>query len=305
MAKKMKATPYVVGGLVLAVILLLVTGIIPTNVSESIIGGDKSVCDSTTTPQLTIKAYDIDNVGTAFTEATNIQRIKGSNSWTNFTQGTAFDVIAGETYEIVMGISASDFLDNAYGDMFETTIPCQETVIIERPLYDDDIETALSGVFYNADGTAGAETFSTGDTQTVSVKMKAGADNYFGNPYVGTNPNVLVISLNSSEWDQPEQVYTSAGNLNSVEVPSRLASASEMIYYAYELPVIGDKDVQVFMDLNSDDATAVSVDGVAYVYAGNWFVNGDTGNVEFGVETEENAAVGTDAYDSTALDFTA
>jgi len=84
-----------------------------------------------------------------------------------------------------------------------------------------------------------------------------------------------------------------------------LASASEMTYYAYELPVIGDKDVQVFMDLNSDDATAVSVDGVAYVYAGNWFVNGDTGNVEFGVETEENAAVGTDAYDSTALDFTA
>ena len=301
----MKATPYVVGGLVLAVILLLVTGIIPTNVSESIIGGERDSCDDTITPQVTIKAYDIDNVGTAFNDTTNIQRIKGLNSWTAFTQGTAFDVIAGETYEIVMGISASNFLDNTYGDMFEYTAKCQESDIIEVALYDDASEDTLSGVFYNADGTAGAETFSTGDTQTVSVKMKAGADNYFGNPYVGTNPNVLVISLNSSEWDQPEQVYTSAGNLNSVEVPSRLASASEMIYYAYELPVIGDKDVEVFMDLNSDDATAVSVDGVAYVYAGNWFVNGDTGNVEFGVETEENAAVGTDAYDSTTLDFTA
>ena len=301
----MKATPYVVGGLVLAVILLLATGIIPTNVSESIIGGERDSCDDTITPQVTIKAYDIDNVGTAFNDTTNIQRIKGLNSWTAFTQGTAFDVIAGETYEIVMGISASNFLDNTYGDMFEYTAKCQESDIIEVALYDDASEDTLSGVFYNADGTAGAETFSTGDTQTVSVKMKAGADNYFGNPYVGTNPNVLVISLNSSEWDQPEQVYTSAGNLNSVEVPSRLASASEMIYYAYELPVIGDKDVEVFMDLNSDDATAVSVDGVAYVYAGNWFVNGDTGNVEFGVETEENAAVGTDAYDSTTLDFTA
>lgn len=295
--------------LIMFVAVLLIVGmffLFSSDTAQSIVGVDDDDCDSTTTPQLTIKAIDIDNPGTAFTEATNLYRLEGTKAWTTFTQGTAFDVIAGETYEIVMGITTSDFTDNAYGDSFTYTAKCQESDIIEVELYDDEVETSLSATFYNADGNAVAETFSTGETQTVSVKLKASTDNYFGNPYVGEYPNVIVIALNSSEWDAPEQVYLSDGtNLKSVEVPSRLASASQMTYYAYELPAIGDKAVEVMMDLNSDDSVAVSVDGTAYMYAGNWYINGDTADVESGVETEENVAVGTDAYDSVTLDFTA
>lgn len=299
------------GMIAVVIALILVVGVvgymaISQNVSGDGVALSPAGCSSDVTPQVTFKAIDIDNPGTSFTETTNLYRIKGTSGWSTFTQGTAFDVICGETYEIVMGITTSDFVDNPYGDFFEYTAKNQESDVVEVKLYDDEVETSLSATFYNADNDASAETFTTDDTQTVSIKLKASSDNYFGNPYVSDKPNVLVIALNSSEWDTPEEVYIKDGaTLSSTEVPSRLDSASGITYYAYEMPVIGDRDVQIMMTLNSDVSTAVSVDGTAYMFAGNWYIDGTTANVDSGVETEENSAVGTDTYDSVALDFTA
>lgn len=263
-------------------------------------------CDSTTTPSLTISSYDTDNVGTALTETTNLYRIKGQNAWSTFTAGTAFDVEALQTYEFVMGISTTDWTDNAYGDKFEYTIPCKETVSIERAVANDEVETSLTATFYNADDNAAAETFSAGETQVLELRLKAGTDEYFGNPFYGSNPNVIVFEINSTHGDKPESVNIKGGaDLKEVTVPGRQSLSSGNNYYAYELPVVGDKDVIVEFAYNADDSNAPAADDTAYMYAGNWYINAETGDAEFGVENEEDTAVGTDAADSVTIDLTA
>lgn len=309
MKKNGKTSPFLMLG-ILAVIAILIYavffmpgGTVPTGDD----GKPIVQCDSTTTPNLTINGYDIDNPGTAITEATNLYRIKGQKTWKTFTLGTGFDVSAGQELEIVLGITTTDFTDNAYGEYIPSyTVPCEENPTFEVKMYNDEVETSLTATFYNADGDAGAETFSTGETQTVSVQLKAGTDEYFGNPTLEGNPNVIVLALNSTEWDKPEQVFLSDGTeLSEVQVPGRQALSSGLQYYAYELPLIGDKKVEVFMDLNADDTNAPATDMTAYVFAGNYFINGDTAELSSGVETEEDVAVGTDASDTVTLDFTA
>lgn len=307
MAKKPKNNPILVVG----VLAVLVVGILAFTgtFSQSTLGGDDSDSGVCTLDSigLTISAYDTENPGTALTEATNLYRKVGTTTWKTFTAGTQITGLEVAEYEFIMGITTSDFTDNAYGQYFTYDVECVADASIEFAMADDEVETSLTAVFYNADGDASAETFTAGETQTVSIKLKASTDNYFGNPYSDEEyPNVLVIGLNSTEWDAPEQVYLADGTeLSKVETPGRQSLSSGIQYYAYELPVITDKEVRVYLDLNADDTNAPATDMTAYVYAGNWFINGDTAEVDFGVETEEDVAVGTDASDSVALDFTA
>lgn len=297
--------------IVVGVIVLLVVALFVFGVPQSVVEGDQpklgSTCDTDITPDLMIKAYDMENPGTALTEATNLYRKVGSKIWSTFTAGTEItDLIPNSEYEFVMGITTSDFTDNAYGEKFTYTIKCLSDDLLEKGMYNDEVETSLTATFYNADASAAAETFVAGDSQVVSIKLKAGVDEVFGNPFLPGNPNVLVLDLNTTEWDAPNQVYLADGTtLNKVTTPQRHAAAAGLQAYAYELPVITDKQIEVMLDLNADDTNAPATDMTAYIYAANWFINGDTTASEFGVENEEGTAVGTDAADSVTLDFTA
>lgn len=286
-------------------------------------GGDLKLCDSQTTPDMTIKTYDAENVGTALTESTNLYRKVGTTSWDALTAGTAeTNLVVGAQYEVVMGISTTDFTDNAYGPYFTTdAVPCQETYDIEKAVYNDEEEGSLSSTFYNADGDASSEVFAANQAQTVSLKILTGSDEYFGNPYIsemgsdkGTGgqrkdyPNIICFDLNTTAWDQPIKVTFKGVEMNKVSMPQRHASAAGVIAYCYEAPVIDDSVMEsdrYTIRLDSDDSNAPGEDNTAYIYAANWFINADTGAVEWGVENEEGTAVGTDAADSVNLDFTA
>lgn len=263
-----------------------------------------SGCDSTTSPNLTIKAIDKD-AGTALTEGTNLYRIQGEKVWNTFTAGTGFGIDPGRNIDVIMGIDTSDFTDNAYGQMFSYKVPCSETPSVEKDMVADEIETELTTTFYNADSDASAESFSADESQTISIKVKAGAKQYFGNPFKDGNVNVLVLNLNTSEWDQPDQVYLADGTeLKKVSVPQRHSAVASMIAYAYEFPSVSSKQLEIFIDMNSDNAVAPATDMTAHLYAGNYFYNSDSGEIEFGVENQEGNAVGTDASDTVTLDFT-
>ena len=265
-----------------------------------------NTCDSTTSPTVTVKAYDKDSPGTALTEATNLYRVKGEKTWNEFATGTGFEASVNDVLEIALGVNASDQTDNAFGGQYEYTVGCSETPSVEYEMADDSVETALTATFYNADGAAAAETFSADESQTVSIKVKAGANDYFGNPYAPTDrPNVLCLQLNSTTWDKPDQVYTADGDLKSVAVPNRLTAVADKNDYCYELPVLNDKITEVFLELNTDDSTAPGVDDTAHIFAGSYYLNADTSEIEFGVEDEDDNAVGTDAADTVTLDFTA
>ncbi len=307
MAKKNIAPALLLG--VFLIVAILGVGVYKMSFDNSAVDEDGNVlsgCESTTSPTLTIKTVDRDS-GVALTEATNLYRLKGETSWNTFTAGTGFEIGANKVIDIVMGIDTTDFVDNAYGKLVEGfKVPCEEIPSVEYEVANDEVETSLSATFYNADGDAGAETFSAGQTQDVSIKLQAGVKEYFGNPYLSGNPNVIVLNLNTTEWDAPEKVSIKGGaELSKVSLPLRHSAVAGMVAYAYELPVITDDQIEVVLKLNADDSVAPATDMVAHIYAGNYFYNADTQSIESGVENEEGSAVGTDASDTVTLDFTA
>lgn len=285
--------------------------------------GALKTCESTTTPDIDINAYDAENPGTASTEGANIYRKKGDVSWSTWTQGTAITGLeVGETYEAVMGITTDNFTDNAYGDVFEFTIPCAEVTTLNKPVYNDEVETSLSSTFYNADSDASGESFSAGQSQTVSLKILAGSDEYFGNPTIPDNnvaeigssgqrkayPNVVCLNLNSTSWDKPEGVSFDGVDMKAVSQPQRHAAVAGFTSYCYEAPVVDDtlmENNKYLLRLNADDTIAATVDSTAYIYAANYYIDATDAKIKFGIENEEGTAVGTDAADTVTLDFTA
>lgn len=262
-------------------------------------------CQSTTSPTQNIKAVDKET-GTALTEGTNLYRIQGERTWNTFTAGTGFAIDGLQKIDIVMGIDTTDFTDNAYGQMIEGfEIKCTETPSTEFEMANDEIETSLTATFYNNDGDAGAEVFTVGQTQDVSIKLQAGVNEYFGNPYFEGNPNVICLALNTTAWDTPEKVSMRGGvELSRVSTPTRQTGSATATNYCYELPVITEDQVEVVLKLNADDTLAPAVDDTATIYAGNYYYNSDTQEIEFGVENQEGSAVGTDAGDTVTLDYT-
>lgn len=280
-------------------------------------------CDADVSPDITISAIDIDNVGTSLTETHNIYRKIGDIGWTNWTQGTEItDLTFGDTYEFVTGITSVDFTDNAYGPHFFWTVPCNPDTKKQIVLYDDDVETDLTCAFYNADDNAAGEAFSAGVPQTVSFKVYAGAEDYFGNPYIKDDPtmtdkgmhrkkypNCLNLPLNSTAWEKPQKVYFvrldgTGDELNRIPCPGITDTGVANISYCYECPVITDTLTRIYMKLEPDGTAAPTIDDNAYFYAGNYFIT-DDGQLDWGCETDLMAYVGTDDADECALDFTA
>lgn len=295
------------GGLALILVVFLILSVVP----QKVLTGDDDMVDgeclSTTSPNLSIFAVDKET-GTALTEATNLYRVKGRTSWSTFTAGTGFGIGAGKEIEIVMGISTTDFTDNAYGKHIESYIvPCEETPEIEFEMANDEVETSLSATFYNEDDNAAAQTFTAGQIKDVSIKLQAGVDEFFGNPYLEDNANVLCLALNSTEWDIPLKVSIKSGAELSKYTGSitRQGGATDMVNYCYELPVITEDSVSIILKLDADDTVAPATDMTASMYAANYFYNSKTQTIEFGVEDQEGSAVGTDAADTVTLDFTA
>jgi len=281
--------------------------------SASVVDSDGNIiiptdgtCDIT--PSYTVKGYDIHNVGTVITEDFAYKKV-GENSWTTGTLGTPITTLEPfAKYVAVAGIDASNGIDNPYGEEFSFTVPCLVGASMEVALYNDEVEGSVTGTFYNADSDASSETFIAGQTQDVSLKFQTGTDEAFGNAYLG-NPNVLVLKLNSTEWDTPEKVYLADGTvLKSTSTPQRMEieslTASGFAIYSFEAPAVVDTTTQIFLKLNADDSNAPAYDGVAYLFAGTNFITEDS-SIEVGVETEEGADIGSSDPVSVALDFTA
>ena len=292
--------------------------------------GDKTAitdCSSETTPDIDPNAYDAYAPGTALTEATNLYRRVGDKAWTSFTQGTAITgLTVGQKYEMVFGISTSDFTDNAYGPKIVTgRIPCKEAVdFTDTALFQDEIENSLTATYYNDNHDASASSFSTGDSKNMYLRFEAANNEIFGNPYLpDTTPNVLCMNLNSSEWDVPEKVSVHEGYAVSVDAngnvqttslagtelkkvgsPIRHTAVASMIAYCYEAPLVTEDGLEIKVKANADDTNAPGTDMTAHIYAANWYINSDTGDLEYGIEDQDGNAVGTDASDSLTMDFT-
>ncbi|MCK5017266.1 MAG: hypothetical protein KAS32_09345 [Candidatus Peribacteraceae bacterium] len=301
----------------------------PASVTYSVTDLDDAqvaLCDSTTTPDIEISTYDIRNPATALTEATNLYRKVGDTAWDTFTAGTAETGLEINTkYKIVEGISTSDFTDNAYGRSYIVDTGCNEITRIQSGLYQDEIETEVTATFYNKNHDASAETITAGQTPTVYNLFEAASKQIYGNPNLPSDtPNVWCIDLNSTTFDAPDAVYVEKGyalsiddkgvitetsmdgkTLNQVSMPIRHSAVAGKIAYCYEAPVVTDKGLEIAITLNADDTLAPVLDDTSYIYAANWYIHSDTAELLYGVEDNNGNAVGTDAADSVANDFTA
>ncbi len=292
----------------------------------------KNECTGGNTQSLTISGYSIDDTTSEITETTNLYRRLGESKWTAWTLGTGITGLsAGADYEFIVGTGLTDHTDNAYGPNFEVkNLPCVSSFSI--PVYTDEDESGTTFTWYNADDDNAAESWSANEVQTVSFKVKSTAEQYFGNPTLAglddkyitlqdslrknglditfespnvKNPNIIYYTLNTTEWDKPDQIYLADGTeLNSVDCPARLSATAGSINYCFEAPIITDKQIRIYSDLNTDDTTAPTTDDTFGAFAAGYYVNGDTGELEYGIEDEDDNAVGVDAAETATIDNT-
>lgn len=178
--------------------------------------------------------------------------------------------------------------------------------------------------FYNRDNNAAYESATAGTQRTVSMHWCSATEDIFGNPYIKddptmgsldsgahrtTYPNKFCMVLNTTTHDTPVSVKAelpsgSIVEMNRVSVPVNVPSSSGHAAYCYEAPVIDDDCVDFLFKYDADDSSAPSDDDTAYLFAGGYYLN-DDGEVAWGVETDQGGYVGSSAYDSGTLDFTA
>jgi len=264
-------------------------------------GSGTKLCTSETTPVLTITAIDTDNPGTAIADKGGIYRLTGNKGWNVYNSGD-ISLQSGSTYEVVPGINTTVQAGVAFGKPFPYTAKCQEVDSVELEMYNDAAASDVSSTFYDRDGTASAvENYAADDVKPVSVRFETSSDTYFGNPNIGDTPNVLCIDLHGTEWDAPTEVSYAGDKLDRASVPQVFVSANTSYEtYCYKAPVIED-DMGLFkFTLDADDSIAPHTNVTVSVFAGGYFINADTGDVEFGVEDEDGNIAGA-AYNATAL----
>jgi hypothetical protein len=294
----------------------------------------KNVCGGGETQSLTVRGYLIDDKTTADTSTLSYRRTD-SVSWTEGTLGTGITGLStGSDYEFVVA-DLTTHTDTTHGPHFIIkNLPC--TVEFGIPVYPDEDESGTTFTWYNNDGDASAESWSANEVQRVSFKLKSTAEQYFGNPtlvsldpeYIsiqnalrkdGTeitfetpgvaNPNICYYQLNETEWDKPDQVYMLSGNEkislgSGGDCPGRLSSSSGSKNYCYHAPIVQDYQIEIHSDLNTDDSTAPATDDTFGCFAATYFINGNTGELEYGVEDEDDNAVGVDAAETATIDNT-
>lgn len=279
-------------------------------------------CLSTTTPQFTINAYDGANPGTAITGEVTLWRVEGTKTWTAGATGTAVTAgfKVGDTIEYISGITTANAeqYDNAYGPTGSILITCDEDIVEEIEMRNDEVEASITASFFNSDHTAStAQTIGAGATKPIYAKFEAGAEEDFGNRFVyqkdGKYSNLLAIKVNSSDTSDVTKLIVTQVDPEMGKVgetiyktgcPGIVTATTSFTNYCFKVPAASDYGTEFKVYISADASVAVGVDGTASYYAGGWYVNADTGELEFGIQDEKTNAVGASDPDTLTLDFT-
>lgn len=275
--------------------------------------GDLKYCDPTTTPQVTITMSDADNPGTTITEVMSWRR-SGQTLWTSTNTGTAITGLSyGETIEYVVGINTTDaeLYDNAYSNKGTFKVKCQEAETIEVEGHNDEVEASITATFYDSDDTASTTQTITADaTKTVYLKFEAGNDEEYGNRYITTYPNIISIKVNSTDTVDVPKVFivdtelgTEGATMTKIGCPSIVSATTSFTNYCFEAPTITDQSVKLGVKITAYSSGSIITDGTASYYAGNWFINADTGKLEYGIQDEDGNACGASDPDTLTVDL--
>ena len=280
-------------------------------------------CESTVTPDITISAVDVDNPTTAITDSSNLYMKEPDGSLTTFTLGTEItDLQFGKTYEFFMPAStttATAAAGKGFCKYMSWTATCDENTALKIYCANDETYDGLTNQSFNNNGDAATATsFEAGNVKTIRLQWTAGKDEYYGHPYLDTYsmlqdhgtwrrkyPNALCLKLNSTAWEEPQEVYLADGtNMNRISAPTITATlgATTHIMYCYEAPVITDRDTDIYVRLEADGTYEPELTDTAYLFAGSLFINSETGKLDWGVEDNKATyTAGNSAADQNAI----
>jgi len=281
-----------------------------TVLAETCMGGETQSYDPNT--------YDLYAPSTALTESNNAIR-KCGGGWGTFTQGTAITGLeTGACYELVYGSSASDTTDNAFGPHVKIDkLPCrvdQSTAVAQ-----DCSASNLASTFRNSNDDASYESLAANEEATVSIRYQAASNTVYGNPFIKDDPYVSNIGNHRKEYPNAfciqcnttwchftnSRVWIDGGEeMNRITTPTHMAAAAGDVQACWEAPVITETPTTLYFVLDSNGGTAAD-DATAYLYAGTYYIDSNTGEVMWGNEDTSGAIVGIGTAESTTIDVTA
>ena len=316
----------------------------PTQPTQPTFPADLTSCVGGESQSLDLNAADIDKPTTSLTEANNIHRLCGSMlSLGAWTEGTALTGLnTGECYEVITGISgtAASCYDNSYGPFMRiNNLPCVMSRNI--PLFQDEVEGSVVAAFYNSNHDAAYEVLTASTPKIFYMRFYTAEKEYYGNPYIGEPgytridfnaikagvpgvqfikgstisghrpeyPNMVCLQLNSTGMNAPKWIKAqlqdgSVVEMNRVSIPKVHSAAAAHADYCYEAPLITGDYIE-FQVKYDPTATPNTDDDVASLYAASWYGHTDTGEILWGVEDNDGAAIGASNPDTLAIDFTA
>ena len=282
----------------------------PTPTDETVVDtGDVSYqCQSDTTPDVNIRLFDVENPGTAIAAKDGLYRNvdDAGSPWIAFTTDTAItNLIIGDTYEYVIGNTASDWTDNEYGPHDTFTVKCQELEVIYVGVYNDAVEGAVTTSFYYPVGHATSVSMSANTDYIFEITTFATTDLVFGNPFSPEPyPNMLNAHVNSTQGDKPNWVRANGIEMDSISCGTRVTGATGYIDYCFKLPVITESQMVIEISYNTDDSYTPAADETWNIYSGDNYVDSDTSDLMWGLVTEDDAAVGNADAETVTMDFT-
>jgi len=264
------------------------------------------------TPALTVLVNDQEKPGLSVIEAGSYRK-KGTSTWNLFMPGTKISAIgsAGEVYQVALCLNQSQLTGSCYGTVFDYTVKCQEEDKLQKSASNDVASGSVTTAFYNEDELNAVQTMQMGSSATVFLQYETPANTVFGNPYIGDYlpdtvdhrakyPNVLLLQLNKTTMNKPEKVWIFQSpvsdevnvQLKQISCPNIATSVADTTNYCYEAPVIRDSRVRIAVKLVANSNHAPANDAVASLMPGTFYVNTDTGDLAWGVEDNNQAAVG-------------
>ena len=123
------------------------------------------------------------------------------------------------------------------------------------------------------------------------------------NVYVQIDQGVACLDLNTSAWDTPAEVTYNGVDMRRVPTPIRHSAVANEIAYCYEHPIVTDTMERTYFTLDADDTNNPANDDTVLLYAANFYIDAETGELAWGVEDEDGNVAGTDAADSVTIDI--
>lgn len=240
---------------------------------------------------VTISNFDVENRGTATGEQSLVW-VKQNGDWTykgSVSDTSTTTASPGDTLRIMCGNNSEVVTGVFYPSIMEIDVVDKGTLDVNCYQKDQNSSAITVNYFNEDDGLINSDSdvqaIGADETVTVLMKLKATAEDYFG------DGGIAVV------FDAQTTPYTKVELLEGTKigVPSQHTGLASSRAYAYEIPALeGSSTVQynVLIEASSTEPTAVNGNITTTLYDKSWFVDAGSNEPTQDYNDEDNNDVG-------------